>query len=410
MPNLDSFQFLSTKLHNASNALSPDRHITIELLPIDISVKGQAFPTADEIPARFANALNASTGSNAPDLVMTELFTIRALGRAGAIQDLNPLLRGETWFKGSDFVGNTLQAGQVRGKQIAIPLEFSIEALLYSRSVLASKGFPAPTLGWTWDEAIVAAKSLTINQDGPAGRAGFFVAAGSPNWLTMAWQRGAHVISDDGTSIDLSEPGTLAALEFLVDLTMVHKVSPPLDKQLPPSSALAWDRTFFSQAGTMWRAISGKHAAMGSSFVGGIAGVTADDDIKIGSFLASSKAVTLGFPGIMLGIPKNATDTDHSVNALRGLLDAASLTMILPPRTGVTDLKSVQNLLLDSEAAALSRSLASIKVLPGDFPLEALAVAQTELVIPVLTGQKQAKNAVKEAQSAVQAAIAKFRG
>jgi ABC-type glycerol-3-phosphate transport system substrate-binding protein len=112
----------------------------------------------------------------------------------------------------------------------------------------------------------------------------------------------------------------------------------------------------------------------------------------------------------MLGIPKNASDISHSVNAIRGLLDAAALTMILPTRKGVTDLKKVQNLLIDSESAALSNALASIRVLPGDFPLEALAAAQTELVVPVLSGQKLAKNAVKEAQAPVQAALAKYRG
>jgi ABC-type glycerol-3-phosphate transport system substrate-binding protein len=409
IPNLEAFQFLGTKLHNASNVLNRDRYIKIELYPIDLSIKGQSFPTADEIPKRFADSLNGLTGTAAPDLVMTELFTVGVLGRAGALKELTPLLRGEKWFKVDDFIGNSLQAGQIRGKQIAIPLELSIEALLYSRSILASKGFEAPQPGWTWDQAIVAAKSLNIHQDGPGDRAGFFLTAGSPNWVTMAWQRGAQVISEDGGSIDLSEPGTISALEFLADLTAVHKISPLIDKQMPPPTALAWDRTFFAQAGQLWRALSGKHAAMGSSFVGGFVGVTADDDIKIGSFPAATKAATLGFPGIMLGVPKNAPDVDHSANALHGLLDAAALSMILPTRKGVTDLKKVQDLLLDSEAIALSNALGSIRVLPGDFPLEALAVAQTELVVPILSGQKVPKNAVKEAQAPVQAALAKYR-
>jgi ABC-type glycerol-3-phosphate transport system substrate-binding protein len=231
-PNLEAFQFLSTRLNNLANHVSKDRYISVTTTPIDLAVNGK-LPNDADVPARYAAALNALKGAPAPDLVMTDVITFPELGKGAALKVLGDVLRTEAWFKADDFLGNALVAGQYRGKQIAIPLDASIESLLYNEAAFKQQGFPPPAPGSTWDQVVATAKTLTKPE---AGSWGFLVGADMPSFLTMGWQRGAQIVNDDATKIDLTEPGTLAGLDFLAALSAAQKVSPPLDPQLLPDT------------------------------------------------------------------------------------------------------------------------------------------------------------------------------
>jgi hypothetical protein len=64
----------------------------------------------------------------------------------------------------------------------------------------------------------------------------------------------------------------------------------------------------------------------------------------------------------MLSIPAVAPDPVHSLNGLRALLDASAAGVFLPASKGTDDLRKVNQLLMDSEARALSEA-------PGDVAL-----------------------------------------
>jgi hypothetical protein len=116
---------------------------------------------------------------------------------------------------------------------------------------------------------------------------------------------------------------------------------------------------------------------------------------------ASHKAV-LGFATVMLGVPRGAPDLEHSVNALRALLDASDQAAMIPPRRQSADFRKIDNLLTAPESDALRTTTASARFLPGDVPLSVMLLIQQDLITPILRGEKAPEAAAKQVQWLVQ--------
>src|SRR5690242_5559490 len=179
-------------LLNLGSDFAPERHLRLESVRIDV---GSA-AWVPQLPSRYADAVKAMTPTNVPDLIVTDGDLLSPLARAGLLRDLGPLLQDQDWYKPNDFYGNGLQAGQVRGKQMALPFSALVEILLYNQSAFQTRGVAFPTNGWTWDQLLTTAKALTTPSSGStAGRWGFSVTPDYPTFWTTAWQRGAQVVS-----------------------------------------------------------------------------------------------------------------------------------------------------------------------------------------------------------------------
>jgi ABC-type glycerol-3-phosphate transport system substrate-binding protein len=379
-------------LHNLGNDLASERHVRLENVSIDVGM-----PPFSEVPPRYAAAVKALTPAMAPDLLVTDSSLLPPLARGGVLRDLGPLLRDQDWFKPADFYGNGVQAGQFRGKQVALPISTTVEVLLYNRPAFQSRGIALPQKGWTWDQLATAAKALTTAPaGGGAGRWGFSILPGLPSLWTMAWQRGARVVSDDGAQIDLGEPGTLQAMGFLADLILMQKVAPRREAASLSNVNQAYaDELRDLQAGPI---------AMAAAFSGGSTWwrSAGNSDVAVTQLPQADQKVWVGF-ATMLSIPANAPDPPHSLNGLRALLDASAVGIYLPARKGADDLRKINELLMESEASALSDALGSVRYLPSEFPGDAiLPLLWTNHLTPILTGQKKPAQAAKDAQPAIQ--------
>src|SRR5688500_9567615 len=60
-----------------------------------------------------------------------------------------------------DFYPELLAACRYDGKQILMPRWFNVALLYYNRKLFDEAGEPYPTVDWTWDDYIAAAKRLT---------------------------------------------------------------------------------------------------------------------------------------------------------------------------------------------------------------------------------------------------------
>jgi ABC-type glycerol-3-phosphate transport system substrate-binding protein len=393
-----TYSFFDAMLHNVGSHLAPARHVRLETTPIEI--RALQFT---EVAADYARAVKALQASSAPDLLVTDWDLLAPLGRAGLIKDLGPHLQGQDWFKPADFYGNGVQAGQFRGKQLALPISASVEALLYNRAAFQSSGVGVPQNGWTWDQLATAAKALTTaTPGGTNGRWGLSIIPGLPSLWTLGWQRGAQVLSDDGTQIYLSEPGTIAAMGVLADLILNAKVAPRRDAaSLRNVNQLSLDEQ---------RALNVGEIAMASAFSDGSiwwrsGGV---GNVALAELPAAERKVWVGY-ATMLSIPTNAPDPEHSLNGLRALLDASATGLYLPARKGADNLRQVEELLTDTEASALQDALSGVRYLPSDFPSNAiLPLLWSEYFTPILTGQKDPLQAGKDAQPTIQGELSRL--
>jgi ABC-type glycerol-3-phosphate transport system substrate-binding protein len=92
-------------------------------------------PVPDDWPRHFDGALIEGTPTG------TELWL-----------DLWPLIEADPAFDVADYYPAALQAGYVDGRLVALPVELTLNTLLYDRQQWNEAGADTPTPGWTWDD------------------------------------------------------------------------------------------------------------------------------------------------------------------------------------------------------------------------------------------------------------------
>jgi hypothetical protein len=405
-PKLDYYHLLKTRLQNASRRLPPALDAALELVAVNLSVglpEEQSLdlpPPMPLVPKVYAQRLGADSAFRS-DLVMVDPFTIGQLARQNVLHDLGPLLAREGWFDRADYLGGVLEAGTNAGKLLALPIEVATEVLWRNGPALRIRGVePPPVEGWSWDQFVVAARRLTNPEGRPSWGASLTPAL--PSLFSLAWQQGAAVTSPDGTKLDLGEPGTLRAAEFLADLVHTQRVATLPDAPLPPETAHPITRAYLLQQGFGGRGFA--NAAMVGGLVGGPFWSRPGDG-QLGTLPSDGQHANLGVAVLMLGIPRHAPDTAFSVRALRALISAASETLLAPTRSAANNLRPEEIGLTQPEGDALKASLASARYLPGGLPLDVLPVVQREFVVPVLAGKKAAAAAARDARLPIEQAL-----
>lgn len=95
------------------------------------------------------------------------------------------------------------------------------------------------------------------------------MTAAAPSLFSLAWQQGAIVATGDGR-LDLAEPGTVRAAEFLADLVHGQRVAPPLDATLPADTLHPVQRAYLLPVGFGSRGF--QNAAIVGGLIGGRSG------------------------------------------------------------------------------------------------------------------------------------------
>jgi ABC-type glycerol-3-phosphate transport system substrate-binding protein len=405
---------LATRLANAVNKVPSTQLPELKIVQLPMEKAGVGPRTAAEYGSRYAEQL-AAAGFDT-NLILLENTTLRTAARAGLLRDLGPMLQKQPWFVPGDYWGNILQAGMVAGKQYGVPLDASVELLVYHRDRLKQVGVPEP-LDWTWEQLITAAQKLSGD-----GQWGFRVSDWSPSIFTLAWQNGAQVIDAQG-KLQVTEPGMIKALEFLDNFAHIRKASAPLEAmdlasgsdnpfnislgyladKLPYLASLGSGQTAMmagqsklKDAGDSWWEPEGN--APGVSEVASSLGATV--------LPRGDHPTALGAVWTILGIPAKATDPDRSLNALHALRDVIRETLVPAMRKPTPNLRAVSGRMTERDAEVIGASLDVARFLPGDLDLTTLELVASKLVLPVVTGKKKPQDAANDAQMAIDAALA----
>jgi hypothetical protein len=198
----------------------------------------------------------------------------------------------------------------------------------------------------------------------------------------------------------LNEPGLLRGMDLLVDLIHTHKVAAPLD---PRTGELLESYDF------AWLAIRSREAAMIGNVAGQYVWWLQNPEIFVAEVPTAGDRVCLALASLLAGIPRNAPDLNHSLNALRGLVDACAGSMFLPPRR-TEDLQKVELAVREQEATSLRDALNAARFVAGDFPIALGPVLAREFTLPILHGRKRPAEAARDAQTLVDAELARVRG
>jgi multiple sugar transport system substrate-binding protein len=183
----------------------------------NISVKFQPVPNAQYYQTMEVR-LAAGT---APDTLMGNGKDFLNFAEKGAWAPVDSYLKRDNVNLDDYFYQPAVYHWQ--GNQYATPFMCNVTICAYNKTLFQQANAPPPTDKWTWDDLLNTAKQLT-----KPGQYGVQVDDGYEfNWLVFIWSNGGDYLNADHTKTTLERPETLEAFQWLVDLKLKHKVSPP---------------------------------------------------------------------------------------------------------------------------------------------------------------------------------------
>lgn len=167
----------------------------------------------------------AISGGAPPDVFLVNWRTYGQFAAAGAVEPVDAYLAASTTLSADDFTPTPFAAFAYDGETLScMPQNASSLVVYFNRDLFAEARVPEPEEGWTWAEFVAAAEALTAG-----GRFGVGVEPELIKVAPFVWQRGGELVDDPArpTRLTLAEGAAREALDWFLDLSLVHGVVPP---------------------------------------------------------------------------------------------------------------------------------------------------------------------------------------
>jgi multiple sugar transport system substrate-binding protein len=180
----------------------------------------------------YTRLLTQIAAGDAPDIMQIGDDAVPMFVGKGAFLPVDDFITGNYPLDTSIYLPGVLDPGQWEGRQWLLPKDFSPLAVYYNKAIFDEYGVAYPEDGWTWDDLVETAKTLTKDTDGD-GKTDVWGIQLTANWTTgfeyFIAAAGGTLISEDGTEFVgyMDSPESIAAVQFFSDLYNVHKVAPP---------------------------------------------------------------------------------------------------------------------------------------------------------------------------------------
>ncbi|NMB46595.1 MAG: sugar ABC transporter substrate-binding protein [Firmicutes bacterium] len=186
------------------------------------------------IPTRYEDKLlTMIAGGTAPDVMRVDDYYYPTLADKGVLEDLTEYVeRDSSNLNLNDFIPELVEGCKYKGKLYGLPNACAMYSLYYNKSKFNESGLDLPSMSWTWDDLLSAAQKLTVVNP-KTGRTEDFGAAFPvqlPDILPWVWQSGGDIIDADMRTPTWNTPEVERAIQFLVDLTHKHGVSPGMSE------------------------------------------------------------------------------------------------------------------------------------------------------------------------------------
>jgi multiple sugar transport system substrate-binding protein len=192
-----------------------------------IDVQIEYVPNATDFYTRLATGYAAGL---APDVFLINYRRYGQFAARDALVPVGPLLEASENLDVEDYYPEPLEAFQFNGELMCLPQNLSSLVVYYNRDLFDAAGVPYPEAGWTWDDFLAAAKTLTIdiNGDGLTDQHGLGVENSLIRFTPFIWQAGGELVDDVDRpkTLTIDTPEAREGIQFFIDLSLVHKVVP----------------------------------------------------------------------------------------------------------------------------------------------------------------------------------------
>jgi multiple sugar transport system substrate-binding protein len=178
----------------------------------------------------YGGALTAQAAAHTlPDVVFTADLYVVPFVQNKIVLDMQSFAEADSDINIDDVYPIMLDLGRVAGDPglYMIPSSYDVVTLYYNKTMFEAAGAPLPTPDWTWDDlrsACITIKQQTDN---------FCVGNDSPKWwaVYVPWivGYGGSLLADDGRTVMLSSPESLAGLTAMTDMWTKDGTGQPLD-------------------------------------------------------------------------------------------------------------------------------------------------------------------------------------
>jgi multiple sugar transport system substrate-binding protein len=188
----------------------------------DIDVTLSPVASQDELLAKLTTSF---AGGQPPDVFLINFRKYGQFASQGALEEVGPYLVDSDVLDPDDFFPVVFDPFRFDGETLAcMPQNVSSLVVYYNQDLFEASGVAPPNEGWTWDEFLATAQAIT---DGEVYGLGT-----DPSLIRIApfvWSNGGEVVDDleDPTTLTLSEGPAREALDWFLDLSLVHGVVPP---------------------------------------------------------------------------------------------------------------------------------------------------------------------------------------
>ncbi len=170
-------------------------------------------------------------GGQPPDIASIHGGFHLGFAQSGALANLGQVTAEDSSFDLKDFHPRLLDLCRWQGKLYSLPRYTSIYALYYNKDLFDAAGVPYPSKQgqWTWSQYLDTVRKLTLDQDGDGktDQWGAYIDFWQARLYPWLWQNKASLLDVEKGVLTLNTPAAVEALQFLVDLRLKYKVTPP---------------------------------------------------------------------------------------------------------------------------------------------------------------------------------------
>jgi multiple sugar transport system substrate-binding protein len=203
----------------------------------DIEVELINIPGAGDFQRRLAADFAAGSP---PDGFLINYRRYGPFVAGGAVEPIDPYLAQSTTIERSDFYPQALDAFTWRGQLMCLPQNMSSPVIYYNKDIFDAAELAYPANDWTWDEFLVTANALTMDQDadGAFDQYGFGIDPSLVRAAPFIWMNGGEIVDDpiSPTRLTLDSPASRSALAWFIELQTVHHVTPDAVAEAAESS------------------------------------------------------------------------------------------------------------------------------------------------------------------------------
>lgn len=167
---------------------------------------------------------SSAKGGKMPDIFWMHSNEIAKYSEGHVLMDLSEVIETSDEIDFSLFPEELVELYTDGDEQLGIPKDYSTIGLWYNKDLFDQAGIDYPDETWTWDTLLDAAIELTDQEKGIYG----FLAPlnREEGYHNFIYQNGGKVLSDDKKQSGFRDPATVEAVQWYVDLSIKHGVSP----------------------------------------------------------------------------------------------------------------------------------------------------------------------------------------